>query len=81
MLERLPYKEVLRYVMNLERHNARTLADYMGVGQNSVNSTLGDRCGMTMENFLRYCEALNITLYAEWEDPTGRRPKVKFCVE
>jgi len=80
-VETLSYKDLIRYTMKLERYNDRTLGEYMGVSRNSVTNTLGDRCGMTMDNFLRYCEALNINLIAEWEDPRGRQPKVRFRIE
>lgn len=80
-METMPYKDVLRYAMGLERHSMRTLADYIGLTPKSVQVTLGSRCGMTMENYLRYCDALNLKLYAEWEDPRGRQPKVRFRIE
>lgn len=79
-MEELPYKEIIRYAMRLERYNTRSLAEDMGLASDTVKTTLGSRCGMTMENFLRYCAALDLTLIAEWEDPRGRSPKVRFRV-
>lgn len=80
-MEKLGYKEALKYAMKLERHTNKSMGEYLGVTPSVVHTTLHDRCGMTMENFMRYCEALNMKVFVEWEDPSGRQAKVRFRIE
>ncbi len=78
------YKGVIKDILDAKDWTYAALARKLKVSRNSVGSALQEnnaRCGMTMENFLKYASALGARVYVEWEDDGDGRRRYRWEIK
>lgn len=74
------YKEVIKAIMKEQRYNNTSFAAKLGVTRAGVSNALSGPCGMTMNTFLQYCDALGAKVIVEWQDPMDKRRNFRWHI-